>query len=436
MPRFDSRIRGRFCRIAVAAPLGAAVVALCAAAPAAHASPDVQATPGPHAALTLAETQRLAREQAPALLAQQHALDGVQAAQRAAGTLPDPKLGVGVENYPVGGPDRYSLTRDFMTMQRIALMQDVPNRAKRAARESLAQAKVERERAMLGVAQLAVQRDATLAWLAVHFAQARVAQLSHLERENRLLQDTLDARIAAGGAMPADRTMARLEALALADRRDDAERDVAKARAALRRWVGARADDALEGAPVLPSVSPEQVRADIHRHAEIAPYAAMRQMAQAEAREVDAEQRGDWGWELAYSKRGSRYGDMVSFQVTFELPWQKGERQQPQLAAREKEAQRVEAEREETMRRHREEIDRQLAELQALDRQHARLSGSGVALADERVELALASYRAGRGDLASVLAARREAVDTRLKLIDLDAQRAALRVRLTTLVAE
>ena len=404
--------------------------------PVAAAIAALAALSSAHAALSLTETARLAREQAPALLAQQHALDGAQSAQRAAGTLPDPRLAVGVENYPVGGPDRYSLTRDFMTMQRIALMQDVPNRAKRAARESLAQARIGRERAMLSAAQLAVQRDATLAWLAVHYAERRVAQLAELDRENKLLQDTLDARITAGGAMPAERTMARQEALALADRRDDAERDIAKARAALRRWVGARADEPLEGEPAVPSVSPEQVRADIHRHAEVAPYAAMRGMAEAEAREVDAEQQGDWGWELAYAKRGSPYGDMVSFQFTFELPWQRGERQQPQLAAKQKEAQRVEAEREETMRRHREEIDMQIAELQALDRQHARLASSGVLLAAERVELAQASYRAGRGDLGAVLAARREAVDTRLKLIELDAQRAALRVRLTTLVAE
>ena len=50
--------------------------------------------------------------------------------------------------------------------------------------------------------------------------------------------------------------------------------------------------------------------------------------------------------------------------------------------------------------------------------------------------LALASYQAGRGDLGAVLVARRDAVETRLRLIDLDAQRAALRVRLNTLIAE
>ena len=389
-----------------------------------------------HADLSLTDTVRIAREQAPALIAQQHALDGARAAEPAAGTLPDPKLAVGVENYPVGGPDRYSLTRDFMTMQRIALMQDVPNRAKRAARESLAQARIDRERTMLAAAQLAVQRDAALAWLAVHFAERRLTQLSDLDRENRLLQDTLDLRIAAGRAMPAERTMARQEALALADRRDDVTRDIGKARASLRRWVGARADERLAGDALVAEVSPERVRADIHRHAEIAPYAAMHAMAQAEAREVDAEAKGDWGWEVAYSKRGPQYGDMVSFQFTFELPWQRSQRQLPQLAAKQKEAQRVEAERDETMRRHQEEIDMQLAELAPLDRQHARLAGSGLPLATERVDLALAGYQAGRGDLGAVLAARRDAVEIRLKLIELDAQRAALRVRLTTLVAE
>jgi hypothetical protein len=230
--------------------------------------------------------------------------------------------------------------------------------------------------------------------------------------------------------------MARQEALALADRRDDAQRDVAKARAALRRWVGVRADEALEGEPTVAAVSPEQVRAELHRHAEIAPYAAMQAMAQAEAREADAEQRGDWGWELSYNKRGAQYGDMVSFQFTFDLPWQRSQRQQPQLLAKQKEALRIEAERDDTMRRHGEELEAQLAELRALDSQHERLTGTGQTLASERVALALASYQSGRGDLAAVLAARREAVDTRLRLIDLESQRSALRLRLNTLVAE
>ena len=162
-------------------------------------------------------------------------------------TLPDPRLIVGVDNLPVTGAEKFSLTRDFMTMQRIGLMQEVPNRAKREARAAGAEARVQRERALLAAVQLSVQRDAALAWLGVYFAERRIARLSELERENRVLIETLDARIASGQAMPAERTMARQEALALADRRDDAKRDIAKARAALRRWVGERADEAAGG---------------------------------------------------------------------------------------------------------------------------------------------------------------------------------------------
>ena len=50
------------------------------------------------------------------------------------------------------------------------------------ARAAGAQARVERERAMLAVAQLAVQRDAALAWLSVFFAERRATQLGELDR--------------------------------------------------------------------------------------------------------------------------------------------------------------------------------------------------------------------------------------------------------------
>ena len=388
-----------------------------------------------HAGLSFDETTRLAREQAPALQAQRSTLDGAQALLPAAATLPDPRLIVGLDNLPVTGADRFSTTADFMTMQRIGVMQEVPNAAKREARAAGAQARIERERAVLAVTELAVRRDAALAWLAVYFAEDRAAQLSALERENRLLQDTLDARIAAGQALPAERTLARLDALAVADRRDDTLRDVERARASLRRWVGARAAEPLEGGPPALQVSAEQLRAELHRHAEIAPYDAMQAMARAEAREADAEQRGDWGWELVYSRR-PQYGDMMSFQLVFDLPWDRERRQQPRLTAKLREAARLEAERADTIRRHAEEIDAQLAELKALDAQHTRLQRQALALNAERVALALASYQAGRADLGTVLVARREAVETRLRLIDLDAQRAALRVRLNTLIAE
>lgn len=388
------------------------------------------------AGLSLDEAGRLALDQAPALQAQQHNVAGAQALQPAAGALPPPKVAAGVENLPISGPDRFSLTRDGMTMKRFGLMQDVPNAAKRAARASGAAAKLAREQAMLTATRLTVKREATLAWLGVHYAEQRAAVLAELTPQNRLLLDTVDARIAANRAMPADRTMARQDALMLADRRDDAQRDVARARATLRRWVGMRADEPLEGSAPAIAIDPQAVREGLHRHAELLPYVAMQAMAQADLAEAQAETRGDWAWEVAYNRRGPGFGDMLGFQISFELPWA---RPQPSLAAasaRQQEALRIEAERDDQMRRHAEESEAQLAELQALDAQHARLQAQGLPLTQERVTLALAAYESGRGDLAAVIAARRDVIEARLRLVELDAQRQALRVRLSTLIAE
>ncbi|MGF6329304.1 hypothetical protein ABH909_002182 [Pseudomonas sp. BS3782 TE3695] len=35
--------------------------------------------------------------------------------------LPDPKLLLGVQNYPIGSQDRWSFDQDFMTMQMVGV---------------------------------------------------------------------------------------------------------------------------------------------------------------------------------------------------------------------------------------------------------------------------------------------------------------------------
>lgn len=88
----------------------------------------------PSAALSFDAAIALALQHTPQLAAARSKLEASRLAAISAGELPDPKLALGIENFPVGGPDRYSLTRDFMTMQRIAVMQEFPDRHKRDAR--------------------------------------------------------------------------------------------------------------------------------------------------------------------------------------------------------------------------------------------------------------------------------------------------------------
>src|SRR5689334_4021695 len=75
--------------------------------------------------LSLDEAQRLAVERSGLVTAQDAAIVAAREMAVAAGQLPDPVLKFGIDNLPVDGPDRFSLSRDFMTMQRIGVSQEV-----------------------------------------------------------------------------------------------------------------------------------------------------------------------------------------------------------------------------------------------------------------------------------------------------------------------
>ncbi len=387
-------------------------------------------------ALSFERAQALAVERAPMLAARAASVDAADQLRTSANQLPDPRLLAGIANLPISGADRFSLSAEPMTMSNIGLMQDVPNGAKRAARVLGAEARAERERALLEAERLAVQREVAQAWLMRYFAERQLAQFQKLEAENRLLLDTVASRVAGGRAMPADATMARQEALMLADRRDELARERAKAMATLARWLGDEASLPLAGSPPALKVEPAALQASVEQQADLRVFEPMLRMTNAEVQEMEAAKKGDWNWEFMYSKRGSAYGDMVSVQFTFELPFWAEQRQDPQVAAKQKEAERIGAERDDLARRRREDIGLQLAELDELSRKLDRLRGASEPLANERVALSMAAYEGARGDLAAVLVARRERAELGLRAIELEARQYALRARLNYLIAE
>jgi outer membrane protein TolC len=391
-----------------------------------------QSVPG----LTFEAAQVLALERAPMLAARQASLDAAGHLRTSADQLPDPKLLLGIDNFPISGPERFSLSREPMTQRNVGWMQDVPSAAKRAARAQLADARTERERALMVAESLAIRREVALAWIARHYAERQLALFGTLDDENRLLRQTVDARVAAGNAMPVDSTMARQDALMLAERRDGLERQRAQAQAALRRWLADDAAQPLSGAAPVLSVHAAALHAGIERHADVRGFEPMARMAQADVAEQQAMKKGDWNWQVMYSNRGAGWGDMVSFQIGLELPLWGATRQDPQIAARRRDAERIAAEREDLVRRRREEIDMQLAELAELARMHQRIDKDAVPLATQRVVLATAALGAARGDLAALLAARRERAELGLRALEIEARQHALRARLNYLIAE
>src|SRR5438128_1439803 len=82
-------------------------------------------------AQSLQDAQRRALERSRQLAAQDFAVTASREMAVAAGQLPDPVLKLGVDNLPISGSDQFSLTRDFMTMRRIGVMQELTRGEKR-----------------------------------------------------------------------------------------------------------------------------------------------------------------------------------------------------------------------------------------------------------------------------------------------------------------
>ncbi len=368
----------------------------------------------------------IAERQSPDLAAKTAQISAAQSAAIPAGALPDPTLVAGVENYPVSGMDSWRLNSDFMTMQKIGVMQAFPNAAKRRAREDVATANVDVAEAQRLIGRLKVRRDTALAWLSIYFAERKVALLDELDQENKVLAEAVKAQIASGRGQVVDAVMPKQEAVQLADRRDDLTRDVVNARANLRHFVGTEADEPLAGDPPVFPIDTVHLHEHLHHHPELQAFTSETRKAEAELREADSMKKSDWGVELDFQRRSPQFGNMVSMQFTFDLPVSPSTRQEPLIAAKQQALVRIDAEREGMLREHTNELDSELADYAALSRQLDRARHTALSLAQEKMALQTASYKAGKGDLTAVLAARRELIDQRMKIIDLEGQRETL----------
>ena len=386
--------------------------------------------------LSFDEALRVAAERAPSLKARTASVCGATALQASAAELPDPKLSVGIDSLPINGPDRGSLTRDNFTQRQIGWTQDIPNRAKRAARSDAALARTAREQALLQTEALAVRRETGLAWLARYFADKRLQLFDDLISQQRLLQDTASTQLAAGKIAPADVSAIQLEALALADRRDELQREAHHAHAALRRWTGPVDAAGLSGDVPRMQVNRAWLQANIERSPELAALLPLRAMADADIREAEAAKSGDWSWGVRYGKRGPAYSDFLSAQLTFDWPLEPETRQQPLIRARQKELERIDAERDDMLLQQTLALETFLTELAEVNSKLERLTQQTVPLTKARAELTLAAYQSGRDKLASVLEARKQQTEIGLRALELRAKQSAVQWRLNSILME
>ncbi|MEO8186657.1 MAG: TolC family protein [Burkholderiaceae bacterium] len=386
--------------------------------------------------VTLDQALRLAQDRSRQLIAQDYAAASARETAVAAAQLPDPTLTAGINNLPINGPDRFSLTRDFMTMRSVGVMQQFTREDKRRARAARFEREAEVAQAGRTQALANLQRDTALAWLDAYYQQRMRDVLTMQRDETRLQIDAADAAYRAGRGPQADVFSARSAVAQIEDRIAQADRQVAVAQTRLARWIGTAASRPLGSLPNMQviRIEADALEAQIAQHPQLEMIAKQEQVARAEADIAQANKKSDWSAELMYSQRGPTYSNMIS--INFSIPWQldRKNRQDRELAAKLALADQLQAQREEVTRELVADARTWQQQWQNSRERLQRYDNSLIPLAAERTRAALAAYRGNSGSLSAVLEARRMEIDMRLERVRLEMEAAGRWAQLEYLI--
>ena len=390
--------------------------------------------------LTLDQALRVAQDRSRQLVAQDAAAAAAREMAVSAGQRPDATLKLGINNLPIDGPDRLSLTRDFMTMRSVGVMQELTRSNKLKARSARFDREAEAAVAARALALASLRRDTAMAWLDRHYQEQMLGVLQLLRAEASLQIDAADAAYRGGGGggkgAQADVFAARSAVAVIDDRIRQTESQIGTAKTRLARWVGDAASQPLAEAPAMTAVRLNASDLDLQlaHHPEIAMRVKQEEMALADADIARRNQHADWNVEWMFSQRGSAYSNMVSVNLSVPLQLEPKNRQDRDLAAKLALAEQMRAQREEATREHLAETRAWLQEWQSSKDRLSYHDSALIPLAAERTRAALAAYRGGAGPLGSVLEARRLEIDARMDRLRLEMEAAGRWARLEYLL--
>lgn len=377
--------------------------------------------------LTLVEAQRIAIDRSQQLVAQGALSAAAREQAVAAGQLPDPVLKLGIDNVPANGPDRLSVTRDFMTMRRIGIMQDVPRLEKRQLRAQKFEREAERVQAQRQLTLANVQRDTALAWLDRYYAQAQRDLLLQQIEETALQVQAADSAFRTGRGSQADVFAARAAVITLQDRLSQIDRQSRSAALMLARWVGALAAERptsgsppWQTTPLQGEVSPDHLK----RHPDLLVISAEIDAAETDVRLAQANKKADISVEASYAQRGPAYSNMLSIGVSIPLQWDQRNRQNRELGSKLAMVDEAKARYEDMVRQNEAEIRSLLNDWQTGKERLARFHEELIPNARQRSEATLTAYRTGKSELAAGLSARRDEIEVRMQALTVEMETA------------
>lgn len=393
--------------------------------PAAIATAALVPSLGAAAPLTLDQALELAMQRSQSARAAQAGASGAAESAASAVELPDPVLGVGIDNLPVTGPQALRTTADSMTMKRVGLSQEWVPAAKRALRRAAAQAQVGRELAAAQAALADTRVQTALAYLDAFYAAQALTLTALTERHVHEEAQAAQARLASSSGSSQEVLQIAVAQGTAREDSADVRQGQAAALVALERWVGVQPEDLQ--VPVMP-VSPDE-QTFVAAHPAVVQARQDIEAARAEAAATAANREPNWTWQASYGQR-TGFPDMVSFGVSVPLPIAPRERQDRDTAAKVAMVTKAEAALEEATRAATAEYRSLSSDAQRLAQRADRYQEGVVAIAQRRVEAALAGYRSNQVSLSTLFEARHAQVDVQRKHLNLQRDLARVRAQL------
>ena len=391
--------------------------------------------------LTLEQAISLTRNAESVSQSYEYRAAGFEQESIAESSLPDPKLKLGMMNLPT---DSFDIEQEAMTQLHIGVIQVFPRGSSRSIKSRMNQQKAEKARFMSKNALLKASYDVSKSWLEL-FYWLRAEEIVKQSRGwFKNLVGVTESRYRVGSATQQDVVQSELELDRLTDRLEGIRIKQDIARSDLARWIGP--SESIKG---LPDQLPLMSLPDI---AEATPVLASHPVIQATDAEIQANNESvdlsrqsykpGFALDVTYGDRsgqnldGSDRANLLSAMVLLDVPIFRDKRQDRKLASSQQNLQAVKQDRETAMRKLHSQLQQSQSSLRILDRQILLYKEKLLPQSRSHSELALKAYENNRVEFNSVLRARVAELDTHLKAIRLQIDRAQTIAMLNYLAGE
>jgi outer membrane protein TolC len=391
--------------------------------------------------LTLDQAVDLAIERETVSQSFEYRAKGFDEEAVAEGGLPDPKLKLGAMNFPT---DTFDRDQEPMTQLQLGVIQYFPRGDSRSIKSRINGSKAEKSRLMASNARLLAMRDVSKSWLELYY-WLRAEEIVEQSRGwfTKLLGVT-ESRYRVGDATQQDVVQSELELDRLTDRLEGIRIKQDMARAELSRWVGEAASNRQlpEGLPEIKLPESVADKGGIASHP----------LIQAQDAEINAglesvelnrqSYKPGVALDVTYGDRsgenpdGSDRANFLSAMVMFDLPFFTDKRQDRKLASSQQNLEAVRQERQTEIRKLSSQLQQASSSLRILERQIKLYRERLIPQSQSHSELSLKSYENNRVEFNSVVLARVAELDTRIKAIRLEVDRAKMIVALNYLAGE